>query len=508
MKILSHQEQVSLLDIIHNPISKEERLREVQSWMDTITLGFSESMDESSFPWLIAQLRDHFDPIEILDILKQELNTKNRIKLLLNCVKLKAGDPAYATFILKLFDYVFHSSNNLELERIFSIEQIPQIFEYLKQADMHKFEAILPYFLEFCLNNFMPSYLLYVKNNFESHFNTFFEKLNPDKQAVCLELLEYKSPELASRLLNEFSNEFGPISLEGGLLALASIKNSKSYDVNPILMDYDSFPRFLEFLSSHLDAFKADKIKFILSGVHWTSGCIDLTGSPPKILLIDSLGAESVVDTTSAIEEIREAFPDMEIYLSKDVRQKSNVGCSVFAIDDCRHLHTIENYLPAAYVETGLFGYLFDHSEPSLLAGVEIRLSELPLPLMRLKQSRALFNDIAARPSIEQATPVNKAGEMPEYSSRKNFKWDVEDNKERNFRLEEKLKQTFKRCQDLLKYEDEPMVKKAMQSFTLDSFMQGVKHAHRAVNRFGLFANSGPAKIQSADNTKMLKPSR
>jgi hypothetical protein len=147
---------------------------------------------------------------------------------------------------------------------------------------------------------------------------------------------------------------FGDLQLDDMLLVCAEIKANKEeiYDFSPTILDGDEefFP-YLNALKAHAKTTHNDiNEKFAYKGTtHWVTGEIHINQKGNvEVLLIDSLGAENKEDALSGAKNtIHSAFADspVTVFVSKEKRQFSPLGCSAFALNDLRQLHTVDQYI-------------------------------------------------------------------------------------------------------------------------------------------------------------------
>src|SRR3990167_8388313 len=216
--------------------------------------------------------------------------------------------------------------------------------------------------------------------------------------------------------IRHFEEGFGHLVYADGLLACAQIKASKSdYDFNPTVLrgplEFANSPEDLAEFRAYLSIIKQSgkkplRERFIITGQHWITGDIQIDADGKvQVLFLDSMGLEYPVtsmhiNTADIINEFSNVFPDASIYFSKTRRQASGPGCSVFALDDVRHLFTVEKYLQSQY--TGLFSYLAaqvgssgnmaePYRERKLANGGTVHCIPIPLSLMRTTLSSRLY---------------------------------------------------------------------------------------------------------------------
>lgn len=223
------------------------------------------------------------------------------------------------------------------------------------------------------------------------------------------------------------SSVLGKITYEGGLLTCAQIAARKhttgaSYQFNPVLLKgFMEFSKYLEILKT---ASPPQREIFIIVGEHWSAGVINIkSDGEVSILFMESLQSTHM-SILLCMEECREAFENSKIYVPDITRQADKVSCMVYALDDARHLSTVEEHLPSEFKESGLHGYLAASARE--LAEQNVRAPEnspitpckLPLSLMRTTQSRDLYKLVIPNRSVEEKlVPVKKTRdpEHPEY---------------------------------------------------------------------------------------------
>lgn len=275
------------------------------------------------------------------------------------------------------------------------------------------------------------------------------------------------------QILN-FKKGFGNLVYVDALLTCAQIKvrkkssrlGKKPYDFNPTVLQgpldsplsLTSDPSGLEEFQDYLKFIKDQaprplRERFIITGQHWISGDIEIDSSGKvKVFFLDSMGMEYPKtnihpNTIKLLNKFAEIFPESEMYYSRTRRQGKGPGCSVFALDDLRHLFTVEDYLPPEY-KHNLFNYLanqvpkieadtqaeWDDEDKTKLKNPEpysnwllsIKVNEdtiqkrlhcvpIPLPFMRTTLSSKLYTSyVPARSESERKQPVSAKGEVLE----------------------------------------------------------------------------------------------
>ncbi len=215
---------------------------------------------------------------------------------------------------------------------------------------------------------------------------------------------------------------------------------------------------------------------------HWVSGLIQVDEvGKARVLVTDSLGISPEVAFGAVAECFMAQFESIDLFYSDEKRQQADAGCSVFALDDARHLQTVHRYLPPKYADTGVFGYLADHSDKSALETLipdfqpqpekTFFRARLPLHLMRTMQSRKLLDEVV--PQRDERLPVNKRGESAVDSSVKHFTSKAGE-KPRNTRLEYKLHKMRDQNIAYLNSHTDDECKAAMDALTVSGFKKRV----------------------------------
>lgn len=304
-----------------------------------------------------------------------------------------------------------------------------------------------------------------------------------------LSLTEEADCWLVKKYMDQFAKQtFGNITLEGGLLTCAAIASRKNtYHFNPtVLDDLDQFEEYLNTLKATPPPHRE---RFILVGrEHWICGDIQISPEGNvSILVIDSFGQEKLhsYDTADALNKCVAVFPNADVFIPSTRKQGYGLGCSMFSLDDVRHLFTVDKYLdPEKFQTTGLHGYLRDSAKKNKTVDREVKENvttqihscELPLPLVRTMHSRRLLTElIPQRSEDEKAIPVNKKQELltPEYAQARFFVevTDESETKLTNVRLLRAMDKFSKsNLQFLKKTHDEKSIKEATEPFTLAGF--------------------------------------
>lgn len=284
------------------------------------------------------------------------------------------------------------------------------------------------------------------------------DKLHSDQLDILEQLINYSDTDYITDRMLELIPGQGSISYEGGLLCVSEMTSRKKFDVNTTVLRQDEFFEYIGILR------KANyplREKFISVTSHWIAGEILINEEGiAKLFIIDSLGFEIVDghlkvydETAGIINEFIDFFPSppSTIYFDPIKRQRSRNECWLFALDDIRHLQTLESYLPNPGQCNTLFDYLEQNRQNTLALkatdsedeafNVNITVTNLPISLIRTTQSRKLLTDyIPQRSEIEQKMSINKRGYTALFSSQAGFVTDPTTGIFRNKRLELKMR--------------------------------------------------------------------
>lgn len=346
---------------------------------------------------------------------------------------------------------------------------------------------LLPYilYLSICVAAVI---LFAVGMQFKSYLSYF------KKQLIKKTIVSPPDPNFIARKIMEFNRGFGNITYEGGLVTAASVRakaiaKSKNYNFNPTILPKEQFQEYLTILKN---AERPLRERFVLTGEHWRSGdiSIDQDGNV-KVLFIDSVGFDNRL--INIFSDFFKIFPNATAYLDDTQRQHSQYGCSVFTLDDIRHLFSIENNLGNKGKKVNLFDYLDNHKCGKMpFNHYTINLTQLPASFMRTKQSRALIEDVvqvlptgeervvvAVLPKRNPDEILNKKGqtvkqflEVETSDSPVNYYIHPETGGKRNRRLEYKLKKIAENNHKHITNLSEQQLRDEMQQFTLEGLKQ------------------------------------
>lgn len=400
---------------------------------------------------------------------------KNSVKELLKCCRMQELNAAFLEMLLS----VCHDTQQEEFLKLYSRKKYITILTdaLSKVAPPEKQDAITRKLIQLSIKQAnAPLLRLLVDRDKMPEY-----KLTEKEQTLMMHLLSLD--ESAHKKIMELMNQFygfgqneSLIQLSGGLLTCAEIHNRKKgrYDFSPTVLNRSELEEYLQTLKKARPPLRE---RFVLTGLHWITGDIQIEADGQiNVLIIDSLGNKKIcLETSWAMKMIAQCFPTVKLYWSIEQRQHDEVSCSVYALDDVRHLFTIEKYLDKKYATTGLFGYLKDPANRSDLNEEKGRTkiftfeaiqSYLPLPFLRTMQTRKLFGFIGSRSPEEQKTPGEKSGKTVIEAAREDFVEKEEKNV--NQRLSRKLdKMMHNNARFFIHVGDEKKIEKQMQQFTL-----------------------------------------
>jgi hypothetical protein len=246
-------------------------------------------------------------------------------------------------------------------------------------------------------------------------------------------------------IMYQLKHGFGHISSNeytAAKFVLASIKADKStkYDFSPTLLNKKDW---LIYLESVMTLKPPSQESFLIMGSHWTAGRINAqVDGTFKIFLSDSMGIggfsfNDMIHSKEAHSIIKNR--QVVFYYPIEVRQNSDKGCSIYALDDVRHFHTMEEYM---HGQT-LFSYLESTEgkiEKKITDNIQLKFCHLPDSLLRTQQSSKLLNSL-------HDEVVNKQGEKAIDSARKGFFINPDNQKLQNLRLNHKLQKMTERLE-------------------------------------------------------------
>lgn len=401
-------------------------------------------------------------------------------------------------------EYLYFLVNNAKLL---------EIFKNVIKANFQK-QEVFDQVLSFAIKYKSPDLLHFLKNTNADLFNKSISKLDPTHADLAHKLLKLEDGNVTSRCMPKFVKGIGALDYECALLSCAAVADKatvgkKEYEFNPVVLKIEEIDDFIQFIHEHPVQIGAESIKFVITGSHWISGQLEYDENGNlNILIMDSLGliTDSLGDEHAkvgyemglVIAALDKVGAKANIFHASERRQGAAKGCSVFALDDCRHLFTCERYLPSQYL--GLFDYLRKGKQAAQTAEaadmeskqdepgsavhapkrVTLTKTRLPLYLLKTWQSRKLRDEAAMRKD-EATLPINKKSLIISAASAiaSYFKLGA-DSKEMNTRLDEKLARMRENCWSFLVKHTDDEVARSMSDFTLEGFKQ--RYLHPAVN--------------------------
>lgn len=285
--------------------------------------------------------------------------------------------------------------------------------------------------------------------------------------------------------------EFFPLlSVEAAAIILADKQEKTQHDVPTVVLNgFSEFSSFLETLKGATDTTKSFSVQFAIAEPHWRCGAINITNGNVEVCYIDPTGEKGFGNyLTKDLKKISEVFPDANLYVSSEKRQRDYSSCSVFTLDDMLHLLNAANYLPAKYSKEGIFAYFRDHifkSGPVEENGPIVNYVTLPLRFIRTMQSLtspanskdSFFYEAGIFPRLQQSPykeeselPVNKKGLTAEQSVKEHV--EAVNEREVNRRIQYKLDRMRNAViQYMHKHTDEE-IDEAIFSMTLKGFLE------------------------------------
>ncbi len=284
--------------------------------------------------------------------------------------------------------------------------------------------------------------------------------------------LEAHQADFITLKMTPFIKGFGHITYPDVLLSLAQRRARKTYDFQALVLAEEEIDEFFKIVKI---AKKPISKIFIISGCHFSCGILNIDDkNHARIFLIDSLGFENIHHHKKTLGAFIKNFPKHEIFFSKELRQKSSMGCSLFALDDVAHLNNL-------HIEEhkNIWDYLSFEKKPENEYRLDVYHQDimvynaaLPLSLTRTMQSTTLLKQvIPQKPPNIQNFPINKKKQTTAQSAISFFHPSAsEDNKLINKRLDYKLNKMIHQNWQFLIKNSEHEVNNAMQDFTFNAF--------------------------------------
>ena len=236
------------------------------------------------------------------------------------------------------------------------------------------------------------------------------------------------------QLLNGFGMIRNSDENTAATYVFAAVRHFKSaaYEFLPTVLDANKFSTYLKSVAE-LPYPVCER--FVLIDPHWRSGEIEITSEGHvNIFILNSTGYLEEHDLMRI--KFHQIFKDKPVHLffANEMRQFSDLGCSVFALDDVRHFYTLDKYSVEGKTLFEQLNARITQSET--IANHVIRHHcRLPVSLMRTMQSRRVFEDIEP----EQDLPINKYKLTADQSIRESFIESQADGVIQNKRLDMKL---------------------------------------------------------------------
>lgn len=249
---------------------------------------------------------------------------------------------------------------------------------------------------------------------------------------------------------------------EDMLLSCAALK-SKKPELDIVVLDghknLNELHKLCDLISSNIAHFNNKKVSFIMSGEHWISGAIEIKDGSVSILLVDSLGKQSIDEganfprnSYNPIEIFNQSFPEARFNIPENKMQHASYGCWVYAIEVARKLQKVTD-LDAA----------------------------LPLSILRNTQSLSTIEKYtqASHYASKIDKPVNKRGLTFAQSVQENVIPDI-DGKMINKRIEHKFSRLKTRVWQYLKTTSDEQLANDMHQLTLEALIKKTRLSKRA----------------------------
>jgi hypothetical protein len=364
-----------------------------------------------------------------------------------------------------------------------SIKLLTEVESRSEQLKLYKL------FIQYGIEKYNGVLLQKLKELKSFDFNECAKELNlTEKNIKKLEKLLSLSNEKAvfiNEKMRAFVNGYGNIKGDDILLTFAQVRSRKIYDYDPVFIDLDNneFENFLNILSS---AEKPIRKHFICANYHFLSGIVEISNDgKAKIWFVDALGTERKneketvedIEVKEPIKIFAKVFPKHEIYISREVRQRTPKTCGVFALDDTAHSFTVPlsdqkttiiwDYLSAASKKDTAKKIYLENGENS---SVTVMSCETPLGLTRTMQTRSLKSKlIPNRSETEQQLIINKKGETTMGSTLKFFP-STSAGEEKNTRMDYKFNNMAEKNWEFLLNNSPDKIQQSMQFFTVNEF--------------------------------------
>lgn len=300
--------------------------------------------------------------------------------------------------------------------------------------------------------------------------NAFPEECHPSELENKIEF-KRTSYQLLQNFINIYKG-YGHLNYQEGLFVCAAKLHNKNHEHLIVLNGQ------LEYTNLLIELKKCPppiRVRFIIASVHWCSGDISIDkNGKAQLFLCDSRGPTI---RSEYIEKFVKYFSDSTISLSKEIRQYSSKGCSIFSLYDAIKLLSIEKHLDIKYYSTGLFGYTNDPQNSSLINLFDVKVpvyqTSLPILLLRPMQSQDLLtNFIPEKLAQEQRNAVNNCGDMGQSILQNKTGFFMTPKGVRNKYIKEKLHSIIKMCFFYLLNHDSDEILKQMHKYSLAGFIE------------------------------------
>lgn len=478
MVVWSEAEQESLEQLAEDLLatdSAETQLQLVTEWYRWVTQDFTESVATEDLINIRQVVESYCTNQELINIVSYDINSPEKLNIFLADLE---SDQACFNQLMTYYFSETECTQGYDLETKFNavayFGDFKALGQFIMQAPTELQQSLYSYYLAEAIRLVMVDELKALLNHSPEIMAAALAMLGSELATQAIHLFSVQAVSVAKSYVPRM--ELGEIDAETAALMCAALADTKTYQFSPIIVEAAELDGFVRLLAEYRHELTNRSVCFIIAGPHWISGRIDFHTNGCDLCIIDSLGSESAAIMGSGLqmaELAQRRLAGVRIYVLGEERQHAMQGCSVYAIDDARHLHTIERYLPPAYAAGGLFAYLGAHSRSVVFnTKVTVQVARTPLPLLRTQQSSRLFNEIQQR-GLEATIPVNKRGETASQSVKHNF-FNVE-GKPTNKRIEYKL-EVFrnKTLQFLSRYENDVVVQKMLE-FSMDVLQEKLK---------------------------------
>lgn len=355
----------------------------------------------------------------LIYLLKDGLRKNNYIDFLIDllpCLDMETKKEIFKTLSFCDESGMLYSNHLIDLvSRIYNHEEPNALMSELLSVCISNFNL-------YCLHtirNIYPDIIDFafgcniINENEKNHLNVLLsDNYSGTERLFLSSLMPQFNYKLGIERVSHLDFMVNKTNYTGATLTLAQTASRKNYPINCTLINENEIKSLFKSLSECNDS---QREKLIFTGKHWMAGeiWIEQPGCA-SLILLDSFGEETEYLPEILLEMFYEFFPEGELYLARERRQNTSMGCKIFSIDDCIHLFTIENYLDAEYKETGLLGYMRNNTYEYLDyvedESIQVMLVNLPVRFLQTMQSKKVFDVIEGNPQV--CFPINKYGEL------------------------------------------------------------------------------------------------